>query len=162
MPNWCQNYVELQHPDKSKVEDLVVASGKNKDFGLFQYLYPCPKEELESEGGGYGWRVENWGTKWDVKPDDIEFDGDSVRISFDTAWSPPIALYDMLTQEGWTVNAQYAESGMQFCGQYQDGYDEYFEYGDMSRDEAKENIPSDLYEFADLDYCYDYQEESDE
>jgi len=40
----------------------------------------------------YGWRCENWGTKWNAcDPELFELQGRS-GVLFDTAWSPPIEL----------------------------------------------------------------------
>ena len=47
----------------------------------------------------YEWRLENWDTKWDVPKDDIEItevNNGHIVIGFDTAWSPPIAIYKLL------------------------------------------------------------------
>ena len=47
----------------------------------------------------YEWRLEKWDTKWDVPKDDIEIteiNNGSIVIGFDTAWSPPIAIYKKL------------------------------------------------------------------
>ena len=47
----------------------------------------------------YEWRLEKWDTKWDVPKDDIEIteiNNGSIVVGFDTAWSPPIAIYKKL------------------------------------------------------------------
>ena len=47
----------------------------------------------------YDWRCQNWDTKWDVPKDNIEIteiNNGSIVIGFDTAWSPPIAIYKKL------------------------------------------------------------------
>ena len=47
----------------------------------------------------YDWRLEKWDTKWDVPKDDIEIteiNNGSIVVGFDTAWSPPIAIYKKL------------------------------------------------------------------
>ena len=47
----------------------------------------------------YDWRLEKWDTKWDVPKDDIEIteiNNGSIVIGFNTAWSPPIAIYKKL------------------------------------------------------------------
>ena len=65
----------------------------------------------------YDWRWEKWDTKWDVPKDDIEItdiddlNGRTLVIGFDTAWSPPIAIYKKLRDkfkdvkiEWWAIN----------------------------------------------------------
>ena len=50
----------------------------------------------------YDWRLEKWDTKWDVPKDEIEItdiddlSGRTLVIGFNTAWSPPIAIYKKL------------------------------------------------------------------
>ena len=47
----------------------------------------------------YNWRVEKWDTKWDVPKEDIEItevNNGHIVIGFNTAWSPPIAIYKKL------------------------------------------------------------------
>jgi hypothetical protein len=53
--------------------------------------------------------------------------------------------------EGYEVRAVYHEGGMAFCGRYEDGYDDFYEYdlSDIS------NIPEDIADFADLQYRHD-------
>jgi hypothetical protein len=71
------------------------------------------------------WARTNWGTKWDVRVQRIEDDGERVQVWFDTAWEPPdkwladtVAMYP----EGRTELA-YAEGGSEYWGRiaYQDG-----------------------------------------
>jgi hypothetical protein len=74
----------------------------------------------------YDWNIANWGTKWDVDDKDFgdfEEDGNSVRLGFDTAWSPPIEFYEGMERLGFEVVAYYYESGVGFCGKYEDGYE---------------------------------------
>ncbi len=50
----------------------------------------------------YNWRLEKWDTKWDVPKGDIEItevNNGHLIIGFNTAWSPPIAIYKKLTDK---------------------------------------------------------------
>ena len=49
---------------------------------------------------------------------------DRISLSFNTAWAPPIAFYDFLTEKGITVNAIYLEFGCDFIGAYDLGFDD--------------------------------------
>jgi hypothetical protein len=173
MPNWCYNQVTLTNDDASKVKALVdeferiAKENEGKDynerenFRLFEQFYPTPKQLTEGDGW-YDWNVSNWGTKWDVSPDECYQDGDNaVSFYFDSAWSPPIEFYNKLVADGWGVSAMYSEPGMEFCGEYIDGNDNYYEYPG-TRERAKQEIPEDLYEFADLDTVYDWKEEDED
>jgi hypothetical protein len=85
----------------------------------------------------YDWCVNNWGTKWDIGSDNGEVHGlnptivdNEATMSFDSAWSPPIGLYERLHNLGFSVEATYFEPGMGFCGIWHDGDDLYTEYSD--------------------------------
>jgi hypothetical protein len=86
-------------------------------------------------------------------------------LSFDSAWSPPVTAYEKLLDMGFRIYATYYESGMCFCGIWDNGDDIYFEYGSMSAAEARDEIPVELdeaYGISEyLDEC-EAQEEGDE
>ena len=119
--------------------------------GFFQGFIPCPDELLDDDlttwGHGdeqiardakkaamvekygypswYDWRIEKWGTKWDVR--DIEgdsvADGSLIQIQFDTAWSPPLEIFEEMKRLGYYVEAQYIDEGGFFVGDWIDGVD---------------------------------------
>jgi len=146
MPNWCDNAVTISHEDKSKI-DAIVAGLEKEDKEFLNVIRPNPSGEWD-----YGWSVDNWGTKWEAGIIDWNREDDNtVWVSFDSAWSPPIAIYEFMHEEGYEVRAVYHEGGMAFCGRYEDGYDDFYEYdlSDIS------NIPEDIADFADLQYRHD-------
>ena len=144
MPNWCYNSVTLSHEDKTKIDGLEQELLK-EDATPLNHLCPNPDGEWD-----YGWSVENWGTKWDVTPHDWDRDGDNtITINFDSAWSPPIALYDFLDSEGWSVRALYHEPGMGFAGRFEDGYDDFYEF-DWTDRQSIEDLPEDIADFANV------------
>jgi hypothetical protein len=70
----------------------------------------------------YGWRLAKWDTKWDICASEIqEKHKDEITVSFDTAWSPPIAFYEKMVELGFSVKAFYSEPGMGFAGYWNDG-----------------------------------------
>ena len=74
------------------IEELKLNNGDV--MKLFKF-----KSTNEQDTRWYEWRFENWDTKWDVPKDDIEIteiNNGSIVIGFDTAWSPPIAIYKKL------------------------------------------------------------------
>ena len=162
MPNWCDNSVTLRNDDKSKIDALDAEMSKKNEKGYsmaepFNFLRPNPTGEWQ-----YDWSCENWGTKWDANVIDWERqDDNTIWISFDSAWSPPTALYDYLFEEGWEVEALYHEPGMAYAGQYCDGSDDYYEY-DITDLESIEELPEDIIEFADLRGQHEYWKEENE
>jgi hypothetical protein len=144
MPNWCYNTVHLHNDDVSKIDALEAELQKEMPQPL-NHLCPNPDGEWD-----YGWSVNNWGTKWDVSPSDWErTDDNNITIHFDSAWSPPITLYEFLEGEGWSVRALYHEPGMVFIGRFEDGFDEYHEY-DLTDRESIENLPEELVDYGGL------------
>ena len=101
MPNWCHNIFTVSHEDPAMITKFAEAL---KAENLFQTFVPLSTEEWE-----YGTATDEWGTKWDVTYGDvsIEEDGKTCHGWFETAWGPPIALYDYLTEQGWGVEAFY-------------------------------------------------------
>ena len=159
MPNWCNNEVTITHEDPAMLERLEKAWREGR---LFAEVMPEPdyavtpvplsypeisaeyaKTEEERakimaneptirEESWWDWRVQNWGTKWEVGgPND---EGEAVlwggadagstrypwelRICFDSAWSPPIGIYQELLKQGYGVTAYYWEPGCAFCGRF--------------------------------------------
>ena len=58
----------------------------------------------------YDWRCQNWDTKWDVPKDNIEIteiNNGSIVIGFNTAWSPPIAIYKKLRNKFKDVKIEW-------------------------------------------------------
>ena len=172
MPNWCSNYVEVGHEDPAKIRALAKAM---EDGEFLNHVIPVPQELKETMAGSYGdeakqaeleaqtrrnvekygagnWYdfcTSRWGTKWDVDCQgqvDLHPDGTVVTASFDSAWAPPIGIYEALVEQGYTVRAYYYESGMCFAGIYDNGDDEcYSDWGDSQG--AKDMLPEDLDEF---------------
>ena len=142
MPNWCDNHLTLRHKDVKKLEAAVEAFKENK---LFQHFIPLPET-------GWDWNfcVENWGTKWESEYDDsnITMEGDTVRCSFLTAWSPPIGIYKAMCEQGFEVEALYCEPGMCFVGKIVgdelDFNDDYYEYGSEDSNTVRELIGEEL------------------
>ena len=124
MPNWCNNTLTISHPDPEMLEKAAAAWNSGK---FLDTMIPCPPEMTD----WHGWRLANWGTKWDVGKEselsnDAEIEGQSFSVSFASAWSPPIFAYQKLEEMGYVVIAYYFEPGMDFCGKYAHGVDEYY------------------------------------
>ena len=167
MPNWCNNSVEIYHEDPAMIERVRKAFN---DGALLQEFIPVPedlqivagsvpvaeeeehklKEEFNRMTYGYtNWYnfcVGEWGTKWDIGADgnpaqDIP---GGLMLGFDSAWAPPCAAYEKLTEQGFRIRAMYYEGGMAFAGIWDDGNDDYYEYGGMDSKEIAETLPVEL------------------
>jgi hypothetical protein len=106
----------------------------------------------------YDWRVANWGCKWDVDTDNLEYtdNGDgtaSIAGFFDSPWGPPIEVYNTFCDDmdNCHLEAFYEEGGMDFAGHYDNGSDDYLEgISDYAREVVKGNDSgSTLYDFLD-------------
>lgn len=168
MPNWCDNTVYITHDDPKKIQILVDAWKANKFFGT---IYPEPdytkvevrptfpqikgnNDPVNPESAWWDWRVQNWGTKWEINTDEayIDIHENEIKVGFSTAWSPPTGIYDKLVDDGYGVNALYYEGGCAFCGQYVDGSDE--TYGIEGNWEwVQNNIPDSI----DTEFCISEQ-----
>jgi len=163
MPNWCSNSVTIHGP-KDHIEEFrkFIQDKDGKDW--FDFFHPCPQElkdvgnvSLHEAGNEtliekygysdwYSWSVDNWGTKWNADANNWEFnffqDQGTVTFWFDSAWSPPIKLYEWIEENTFcSVVGDYHEEGMCFVGRYEDGFDDFYEYSDL---DSLENIPDEI------------------
>ena len=131
MPNHTDNRVILSHDDSQQI-DMIYNIMNTEDTPLCQTLIPMDAKLLDISGfsddykpqGWYSWRLEHWGTKWDIYNATCErMDENTLVLSFDTAWSPPIPVFDKLVDMGFEVNARYLDEGWMYIGEYIDGND---------------------------------------
>jgi len=167
MPNWCNNYLELEHEDPAMIERAKTAFANGK---LLEEFCPVPddlhivagrvgddedqkqkdlvaQEEVNVAKHGYrNWYdycVNEWGTKWDVGGEGDQASQDSptdLCMNFDSAWAPPIAAMEKFQDLGFKVKLVYWESGMCYCGLFDENGDDYMDYTDMSAAEVAEQI----------------------
>ncbi len=120
MPNWCNNKLIIEDCSPELAAYL-------QENGLsFDKIKPTPPEILDDEqGSSYGWRVNNWGTKWDLSEqeqgdvaDMLLSEDTDFTAHFDTAWSPPCqaitALSEKFPNDKFVLD--YLELGMMFAG----------------------------------------------
>lgn len=172
MPNWCNNNISITGPNSviDKIEKIVKeeentdlsSKEKGETPGLLQFMAPMPKELdgttapsssadkpqplVEGFDNWYDWRVENWGTKWEL----CEFYGvdrqyhseqnegeSTITFGFDSAWSPPINAYEQFLRdnEDCSLKAWYYEGGCDFMGEWDNGSDDCFAPSDYKSDD---------------------------
>jgi hypothetical protein len=103
-------------------------------------LPPCIEDVERYSEKWYSWNWENWGTKWDANEVMIgSCDGECIELHFDSAWSPPVALYEYLVENGWEVRSYYYEEG-RFCGQFVDGEDSSYQIPSKKEFEDREGV----------------------
>jgi len=126
MPNWCYNHLTItgdkENLDRIKFHLEDIENKDNVSPGIFMALVGRDQslELNEYENGGwYDSNVSYWGTKWDVSYNEsgVEYSDDTITMSFQSAWSPPIPFIQHL---GRLFNVEcelyYEEPGCDFCG----------------------------------------------
>ena len=68
--------------------------------------------------GWYEWRLEHWGTKWAAEDlsQEVSKDGMQTDLDFETAWGPPIEIYEAMKKKGYEVEAEFYEPNMEIDG----------------------------------------------
>ena len=139
MPNWCYNELVVSGDAKQLAKFKKKAHRPAKDEQdetalSLANLYPEPdytkvkvKHTFPSiSGKGYvapdqawwDWRVQNWGTKWDINAEIIDEYDDYIIYQFDSAWSPPVAWLEKVAKD-WPeldFRIKYEEEGAGFIG----------------------------------------------
>lgn len=121
MPNWCTNSLKISHSDSNAIERVRSAFHDKK---LLSEFVPEPVQDGDGKLDWYFWRIENWGTKWDVGGDDFviedvpDSDHPTLQLYFDSAWAPPLKVYEVMTDLGYTIEATYYEPGVGFVGEW--------------------------------------------
>ncbi len=118
MPNWCSNTLEVSSSDDQLIASFrEQARAEGTDLSFRKFL-PTPERLLDTphcspphdpeerkefdrvrasnlrEYGSadwYDWKIEHWGTKWDVKAALVESRQHYLKYDFESAWSPPLA-----------------------------------------------------------------------
>jgi hypothetical protein len=180
MPNWCMNTLDITGP-RERINNLAEAFAKgellefirpvpaplmNNDTSSFGGIDAEAKDELRARlrdeygyTGWYEWRLANWGTKWDVGGPEAycqvtELPNGLAHMSaeFESAWTPPLEVYEWLVAERLQVKAYYFEPGCGFAGRYEDGVDDYHE---IFNREGAVQLPHDIVEMFDVMAAYE-------
>jgi len=132
MPNWCWNYLTITGEAEQLAKFKKQAKQKRftpddketgrKDLRPLQFnnFVPMDRKLLDGEGW-YNWRIENWGTKWDLNEpslDDTQEKDGILIYTFDTAWTYPLAWLEQASEQypSLQFELEYEEGGMEFCG----------------------------------------------
>ena len=163
MPNWCWNHLEVTGDEiqlREFVEKSTINIEKNDEF-TFNGTYPMPEDLNITKGtqtqdekeqailnkakygytDWYDWRCEEWGTKWDACEAHVDHnDIDYFAVSFETAWSPPIAWIDNIMKDfpDLCFTLEYEEPGMCFGGRLSAQYEVIWDDLHWDLDQASE------------------------
>ena len=124
MPNWCNNSIRINGDEKT-ISALVrvIENTKDGEDKVFQSLigYPDHMTKADYDKDWYDTNVNWFGTKWDVSYSDcnMDYDKTEIRLSPDTAWSPPIEFLTNLVKQYDGIEAYifYSEGGIGFSGE---------------------------------------------
>jgi hypothetical protein len=192
MPNWCDNNLYISHEDPEMVKKAVEAwdSGNflatlvpepdytvtpvAKCFPHIDAQFAKTEEEKVKallneptirDDSWWDWRIQNWGTKWDIGYSDdrsnhAQVNDNTMFVYFDSAWSPPTDAYAKLAELGYLIRAYYFEGGCSFCGSWIDGSDDSYqingdENGKVTEEYLLKNIPSDILTEMDIINAYE-------
>ena len=167
MPNWCQNVVYIEASPEEIEQIIASINNPADDKGLLNYFRPEPEHAEVAQGtmpSWWTWRVENWGTKWEVQAEIVSHsvEGGWINLIFDSAWAPPIdAISFWADQKDERVcNLRYMEWGMMFCGEYDSqGEHDYYDIPETVQ-LAEQLIPVELdEEFGILESMTQWEEE---
>ena len=120
MPNWTECELIINSKDKIALKDFIEKAENKKENSLlsFNSLMPIPERQEED---WYDWNIKNWGTKWDLIPEETQrnkVNERTYKYYFDTAWAPPSKWLEKVGKLYPTINfkLKYDEPGMRFKG----------------------------------------------
>ena len=186
MPNWCNNVATLR-ANKARIDTVVAGAAGD---GVLNALIPVPEELRDTTAGSFGdadkqaaleaqeaanlakygyknwydYCVNEWGTKWDLCDVQVNrVDDETVTLSFETAWSPPIEAYEKLLGMGFAVEAFYYEPGMCFAGKWADGFDDCIEFSGYNSQNVRDALGDELDDmFSISEQMAEWEDENEE
>jgi hypothetical protein len=146
MPNWCENRLQVVGERKELDTFLAECFSKDKyDRKTLDFEKIIPLGEPGDDR--YGKYCDRWGTKWNVSDCDIDDDGGSITVWFETAWSPPIPIMEALTKKypALSFTLEYSEGGVGFRGVFEG------QNGEVIKDDCWNMTREDMIELGYLD-----------
>jgi hypothetical protein len=124
---WTENNEEakaelVRFRDAVKGEKENYKSDLSLDTLLPEFLGVQKTFTEETAGNWYDWRIENWGTKWDVEAslddDQLDLSVPQLVYSFSSAWAPPGQWVITISSQFplLVFRLEYGESGCDFEG----------------------------------------------
>jgi len=103
---------EMRVYGKRQDLDKFISSidGSNKDEVIdFNKIIPMPEDlskwdKDNGHSGEYYWTREHWGAKWGAYTSGLTDEGDHLYYLFQTAWNPPLPIYEILISNYQTLD----------------------------------------------------------
>ena len=179
MPNWCLNMIMASHANPKKLQLLVDAHNADRMLDIMvpepeyardvtgetqsdildvQDLAALGDAQMKLEKSRYAWRLGNWGCKWDVRRSkgdkDIAVEEGSATIWVHSPWLPPLRAYEILRDDGFSIQAYYFEPMTGFCGYADDQQQQYVDILEPTREWIGANVPSHIDEAMGVSQTY--------
>ena len=91
-PNWGL----LQDPKRGEFSKVEQMKSPNGDVICESRRW----SDGSQDDRWYNWRLHHWDTKWEAYDKELEdVDEDTFRVTFNTAWSPPEAIYAKIREK---------------------------------------------------------------
>ena len=145
MPNWCGNTLSVSgnkdYIKRFREQGVLKNDDVDTQLSLAKFVPEPNYEEVEVKPtfpsitgnndpvkpgqSWWDWRVQNWGTKWDIDAYVNEESDEHIHYYFDSAWSPPVEWLEKTSKlfPDLRFKLVYREDGCAFMGmiEYEDG-----------------------------------------
>ena len=112
-PNWAL----LQDPKRGEFSKVEQMKSPNGDVICESRRW----SDGQQDDRWYNWRLLHWDTKWEAYDKEMEdMDEDTFRVTFNTAWSPPEAIYAKIRERfsELYITWFFDEPGMEIAGYF--------------------------------------------
>lgn len=164
MPNWCQNELKININDSTAPISKIIKPSHHDTREVwklclqFDNLIPIWVWDADKA-------VALWWTKWDLleSSQTITYFNWYIHISFDTAWSPPIAFYDAMAKEWYRFEAYYFEEWVWFIWYYESSvWDQPQDYevtydNDKDMYHTNDQINHEILNELQINHCYGWE-----
>lgn len=98
MPNWCSTNIQIYHYDEDRLEQLYNDIVKWKNISMSNNGFDSPNNKCWLGNVVLNSGIDTEGLSYRGSIDDIEYDGNQIRISTETAWSPMVQMWKRIVQ----------------------------------------------------------------
>jgi hypothetical protein len=146
---FCDNKINIFNMNKDAISRIKISIESDS---LFNNWIPRPVDEKN----WLKWNLENWGTTKDIIDGQISHVVSPYELEcvFTTMTAPPIAAYEHLTKNGFTIQAFFHIPDLTMCGTWNKvTNEESFEYN-FENEDWRQDIPPYLIEDLCLEELY--------